>query len=274
MGITFDYHSHNERCGHAAGTLSDYIEAAKLLGLNEFGVSDHSPVLFFEGDHALPHTAMPRSALGGYVAEGLELKDRYAGQIAVKLGLETDFWEGCEDAYRELLDAHPFDYALGSVHWVYGVNIFWRPRWENEDAERTYREYYRLVIAAARSGMFDVLSHATACESFGPPIGEALSDDLYPPVVEAVRDAGLIVEVNTAGYRKMGGDDPFPNRKMLRLLVEAGVPLTFGSDSHRPDEVGFAQGRVEALLRDLDLDVDDPRPVTVRRAPILAWRRS
>ena len=274
MAIPFDYHSHHERCGHAAGTMADYIEAAKLLGLREFGVSDHSPILFFEGDHALPHTAMARSALAGYVAEALALKERYAGRIEVKLGLETDFFEGFEGAYRDLLDSHPFDYALGSVHWVDGVNIFWRPRWETEDAERTYREYYRLVIAAARSGMFDILSHATACESYGPPIGETLSGELYPPVVEAVRASGMIVEVNTAGYRKMNGDDPFPNRKMLQMLVEAGVPLTFGSDCHRPDEVGFAQGRVEALLRDLGLDVEAPRTITVRRSPIKAWFRS
>ncbi len=64
----------------------------------------------------------------------------------------------------------------------------------------------------------------------------------------------MVVEVNTSGFRKMGGKDAFPNRKMLRLLAEARVPLTFGSDSHRPDEVGFAQGRVEAMLRDLDVD--------------------
>lgn len=280
MAIPFDYHSHNERCGHAAGSLADYIEAAKLLGLSDFGVSDHAPFLFFEGDDPAPGTAMAKSEYPDYVAEARALQERYkvrkrpcADQIAVRVGVEADFAEGFEAAYGEMLDAHPLDYALGSVHWVFGSHVFWQGRWETEDAERTYREYYRLTIAAVRSGLFDILAHATACEAYGPPIGEALADELYPTVVEAVRDAGMIAEINTSGFRKMGGEDPFPNRKMLRLFVEAGVPLTFGSDSHRPDEVGFAQGRVEALVRDLGLDVDDPRPVTVRRGPILAWTR-
>ena len=274
MGITFDYHSHNRRCGHAAGELADYIEAAKALGLNEFGVSDHCPMLFWEGDDPAPGTAMAKSELADYVAEATALKQQYAGQVTVKVGIEADFVEGWEDAYRELLAAHPFDYARGSLHWVGQSNIFDRTRWQREDPPETYREYYRLLAAAARSGIFDILSHLTAVESYGPPIGEALADRLYPPVVEAIAASGAIVEINTSGFRKMGGDDPFPNRKLLRLLAGANVPLTFGSDAHRPDEVGFAQGRVEAILRDLDIDVDAPQDITIRRGTIKAFRRT
>jgi histidinol-phosphatase (PHP family) len=191
----------------------------------------------------------------------------------VAVGIEADFVDGFEDAYRRMLDAHPFDYALGSVHWVHGVHVFDRTRWERENAAATYEAYYRLVARAARSGMFDILAHLTAVEAYGPPVGDALADRLYPPVVEAVRDAGCVVEVNTSGFRKMGGEDPFPNRRMLGLLADANVPLTFGSDAHRPDEVGFAQGRVEALLRDLGYALDEPREITVRRGPVRAFTR-
>ncbi len=273
MGIRFDYHSHHQRCGHAAGEMADYIEAAKALGLAEFGVSDHCPPFFFEGDDPTPQTSMAKSELPGYVAEATALKERYAGQIAVKVGIEADFVEGWEEAYRDVLAAHPFDYVLGSVHWVGGSHIFDRTRWEREDAQATYTDYYRLVTLAARSGLFDILSHLTAIEAYGPPLGDALARRLYPPLVEAVAAAGMAVEVNTSGFRKMGGEDPFPNRRMLRLLAGAGVPLTFGSDAHRPDEVGYARGRVEVLLRDLGRDVDGPRDVTVRRGAIKAYMR-
>lgn len=279
MAILFDYHTHNRRCGHAAGEIADYVEAAKLLGLGELGISDHAPTLFREGDDPAPGTTMAKSEIGDYVSETLALKERYAGQVNVKLGIEADFVEGFEEAYAQLLAAHPFDYVLGSVHWVFDVNIFHRPRWESADAAQTYREYYRLIVASVRSGLFDILSHPTAVEAYGPPIDDALADQLYPGVVEAVRKAGMAVEVNTSGFRKMppgperSGDDPFPNRRMLRLLADAGVPLTFGSDAHRPDEVGFAQGRVEALLRDLGLDLDNPREISVRRGPIKVFTR-
>jgi histidinol-phosphatase (PHP family) len=273
MAIHFDYHSHHSRCGHAAGEMADYIEAAKALGLAEFGVSDHCPAFFFDGDDPTPQTSMAKSELPGYVAEARALKERYAGWIAVKVGIEADFVDGSEEVYRRTLAAHPFDYVLGSVHWVGETHIFDRSRWEREDPEATYAAYYRLVALAAQSGMFDILSHLTAIEAYGPPVEDALARRLYPPLVEAVAAAGTAVEVNTSGFRKMGGDDPFPNRSLLRLLADARVPLTFGSDAHRPDEVGYAQGRVEAILRDLGLDVMESRDVTVRRGPIKAFTR-
>ena len=78
--------------------------------------------------------------------------------------------------------------------------------------------------------MFDILSHLSVVEAYGPPIGDRAAARLYPEVTAAVAASGCVVEVNTSGYRKMGGDDPFPNRRLLRLLIDAGVPLTFGAD--------------------------------------------
>jgi len=268
----FDYHTHHRRCGHAQGEMADYIEAGIALGLREIGVSDHCPFLFLPGDHPQPGTAMAASELPNYVAEARQLQERFAGRIAVRVGIEADFVPGFEDVYRETLAAHPLDYVLGSVHFVNGRHIFDRTRWADEDATATYTAYYNLVARAAASGMFDVMSHLTAVEAYGPPLPDALGDRLYPPVVEAVKASGCAVEVNTSGFRKMGDDDPFPNRNLLALLVAAGVPLTFGSDAHRPGEVGHARDRVARLLAGLGLDMDaPPRPLTVRRGPLLTF---
>lgn len=272
--IPCDYHSHNRRCGHAVGELNDYVEAALSLGMREVGLSDHNPAWFAEGDQPMPSIQMAKSELPNYVAEAQQLKERYAGRITVKLGIEADFFDG-EEAERGLdafLKSQPFDYVLGSVHFVRRAGIFDRSRWERENAEETYAEYYRLVALAAKSGRFDILSHLTAVEAYGPAVSGALAARLYTPVAEAAAAAGCVVEVNTSGYRKMGGDDPFPNRRMLRLLVDAGVPLTFGGDSHQPGEVGYARDRVLALLRDLGVRADEPEPITVRRQPLLAFR--
>lgn len=272
--ITFDYHSHHRRCGHAAGEMADYIEAALRAGMAEFGVSDHGPAYFLPGDHALPGTQMALSELPRYVAEAQSLKQRYDGRIAVKVGVEADFIEGMEDTLAAILAAHPFDYALGSVHYVAGASIFKRDRWRYDDPEAVYTEYYRLVARAAGSGMFDILSHLTAVEAYGPPLFDDLADRLYPPVADAVARSGCAVEVNTSGYRKMGGGDPFPNRKMLALLVERGVPLTFGSDCHTPSEVGFGHARVLALLDSLSVNISEPQPLRIVRGPIQTYPAS
>ncbi len=258
--IPFDYHSHNRRCGHAVGEIREYIERAQSLGMTEFGVSDHSPAYWLPGDHAQPGTQMALSWLPGYVEEAGQLKAEFAGRIGVRVGLEADFIEGYETELATLLDAHPFDYVLGSVHYALGRTIFRRDWHTLENPEAVFTEYYRLVAVAAQSGLFDILSHLTAVEAYSLPISEELAEALYPPVADAVAESGCVVEINTSGFRKMRaedggpGDEPFPNRRMLRLLIERRVPLTFGSDCHHPDEVGYGATDVYRLLRELGFD--------------------
>ena len=88
----------------------------------------------------------------------------------------------------------------------------------------------------------------------------------YPHIDPAEDQPELTREVEPEG------DEPFPNRRLLRLLIARGVPITFGSDCHHPGEVAFARARVEALLREVGIAVDaGPQPITVRRGPLLAY---
>lgn len=271
--IAFDYHSHNRRCGHAVGELREYIQKARALGMTEFGVSDHSPAYWLPGDHAQPGTQMALSWLSGYVDEAEQLKQEYAPQITVRVGLEADFIEGYEKDLAALLDAHAFDYVLGSVHYALGRTIFRRDWHTLENPEAVFTEYYRLVALAARSGLFDILSHLTAVEAYSPPLSDELAAALYPPVADAVAESGCLVEINTSGFRKMRAEDggpggePFPNRRMLRLLMERRVPLTFGSDCHHPDEVGYGAAGVFQLLQELGMDPTKTEPHRLGKNP-------
>ncbi|MBC7809389.1 MAG: histidinol-phosphatase, partial [Akkermansiaceae bacterium] len=254
----FDYHSHHHRCGHATGGTRDYIEAALTQGVASFGVSDHGPAYWVDGvDHAYPQTQMAVSELPGYVAEARDLQSEYEGRIDVRVGVEADFLPDHTAELAALLSMNRFDYVLGSVHYTLGRSVFDRARWQQEDPLTVWRAYYRLVIAAAQSDLFDILSHLTVVEAYSPPLPNAVMNELYPPVAEAIATSGCAVEINTSGYRKMppgqgrSGDEPFPNRVMLRELIRCGVPLTFGSDCHRPQEVGFGRGRVLLLLSEL-----------------------
>lgn len=268
--IAFDFHSHHRRCGHAQGEIPDYIEAAIASGMTIFGVSDHGPAYWLPGDHAQPGTQMAISEMGAYVAEAQELKARYAGRIEVRVGIEADWIEGRAEDLKRWLNDYPIDYALGSVHYALGTNIFNQARWQREEPEAVFRAYYASVVRAARSGLFDILSHLTAVESYSPPLRPELAAELYPEVADAAAESGAAVEINTSGYRKMGGDEPFPNRTMLRLLIERGVPLTFGADSHRPQEVGFAANRVVALLQELGVDTQNAQFFRTRRGSTLS----
>ena len=270
--IAFDYHTHHTRCGHATGTMHDYIESAAAQGVTALGVSDHAPAYWVAGiDHAYPTTQMAVSEMPRYVAEARALQAEYVPRgVSVRVGVEADFIEGCEAELAALLSANPLDYVLGSVHYALGRSVFDRARWREEPAEAAFREYYRLVVAAAQSGLFDILSHLSVIEVYAPPIPAPLAAELYLQVADAVAQSGCAVEINTSGYRKMGGDEPFPNRSLLRELIRRGVPLTFGSDAHVPDLVGFGRERVAALLAELGV-ATEPAQIIVRREPIWVY---
>jgi len=255
--LRFDYHTHHHRCGHAVGSIHDYCEAALAHGMTTFGISDHGPAYWLDGDHAQPQTQMACSAVSGYVAEVLMEREIYAGRMDVRVGLEADWIPGRADDLCHILDSHPFDYVLGSVHYILGRSIFARTRWETEDPSTVYTAYYEELCRAAMSGLFDIMSHLTAIEAYGPPIDPTLAGSLYPMVAVAMKESGCIVELNTSGYRKRPhDDDPFPNHRLLAELVAHRVPLTFGSDCHAPHEVGFGAERILAALEHYGLHPD------------------
>jgi len=247
--ITADHHTHHARCGHAVGDIEEYVQAALALGLEEIGITDHAPVYWMEGDHALPGTAMARSHLPAYVEEVLGLKERYGGRIRVLLGLESDYAPGFDDVYREVFSTYPFDYVIGSVHQCLGAHIYHRGRWEwGADPAEVYREYFRLVRASAQSGLFQVLGHITGIMAYGPRPSAQLLDEEFEATAEAIAAAGVAIEINTSGLRK-GGVEPFPASALLQRCISRGVPVTYGSDSHHPGEVGHGREIAATLLQ-------------------------
>ncbi|MBX3062274.1 MAG: histidinol-phosphatase [Anaerolineae bacterium] len=246
--ITTDYHTHNSRCGHAQGQIEDYIKSALNKGLTEIGISDHAPAYWLDGNDPLPTICMAKDELEGYVEEVLRLKEKYTGQIAVKLGVEADYIEGMEETYAQILNTYPFDYVIGSVHHVSSENVFERRRWQSRvDPLTVYQEYYRLVAKSAHSGLFNIVAHASAILAYAPQPFPAALADLQEDAVEQIKGADIAFEVNTSGFRKMHSD-PFPNETMVERIVEAGFPVTFSSDCHRPDEVAYARDKIETLF--------------------------
>ena len=249
MAVT-DYHVHTARCGHAGGATRDYVLQAVSRSLTEVAITDHVPLWFLPGDDPEPGLAMSRAELPGYVEEVLALREELRGTIDVLLGIEADYAEGHEEGLRELLAPYPWDVVLGSVHFVAGGWIDApgaAARHEREGSANLWNEYYRLAAKAASSGLFDVMTHLDLPKKFGhrrPPECEPAED----AAVEAVRAAGVAVEVSSAGLRKPVGEE-YPGPALLGKLVAAGVPLVFSSDAHAPAEVGWGREKVVAAAR-------------------------
>jgi histidinol-phosphatase (PHP family) len=239
-----DYHTHTHRCGHATGSPAEYVAAARAAGLLALGVADHIPLLP-EPD---PELSMPLEELADYVAEIEALKTTYPGYVL--LGIEADYRPHTVDDLRELLQSHPFDYVIGSVHHL-GDWGFDDPRQREEyafrDIDDVWIEYLELVGDAAESGLFTVLGHLDLLKKFGHRPTRDLDRELER-LAHRIARAGLVVEINTAGLHRPVGE-AYPAVDILRRLQAAGVAVTFGSDAHSPAEVGRDFERAVALAR-------------------------
>src|SRR5207237_343782 len=105
-----------------ADRAEEYVEQARRTGIDEIGFSDH--VYYFRQGERL--WEIPRMLerchddLDDYVDAVVEAKRR---GLPVKLGLEVDYFPGIETGIAELLEPYPWDYVLGSVHFVDGFPV-------------------------------------------------------------------------------------------------------------------------------------------------------
>jgi histidinol-phosphatase (PHP family) len=238
-----DTHTHTARCGHAVGRDEEFVEAAIAQGLAAVAVTDHLPFYWLPRERHDRTLAMAPEELPRYVDAVLTLKEHHRGRIEVLLGIEADYVEGFEDALARELERYPFDVVLGSEHWLDG---WWvdapssvaRYREGQSEVNAIWARYAEAAIAAARSGLFDALTHIDLPKKFGFRPSEPFAgreDD----VIAAIAASGCAVELSSAGRRRPVGED-YPGPGLLRRLVSAGVPLALSSDAHTPGEVGFA----------------------------------
>ena len=248
--MRIDYHTHHVRCGHAEGSLEDYIRRAIGIGLDHIGLSDHMPLVHVDPAFYWPGMAMPMDELPRYVEEALELKEKYKGRIAVRVGIEADYIEGHEEAIERIVRGYPWDYVIGSVHFLgeWDITDYRQTEgWKGRDPMDVYEQYYDAVRKAAATGFYDVIGHIDVVKRFGVrPEGDVTH--LEDMALEAVAKAGLAIELNASGLR-MPCAEMFPSDRMIAKALELGIPITLGSDAHQPERVAEHLDRAREALR-------------------------
>lgn len=244
-----DYHVHLRPDGEDTPaaryfTLANaerYRAAADERGIAELGVSEHV-YRFTQALDVWQHPFWRENA-----RDDLDAYCEFAREAGLKVGVEADYVPGREDRMANLLDGRDWDYVIGSVHFV-GDEAVDHPDWDiwttrTVDPEKVWRRYFETLAEAARSGLFDVMAHPDLVKVWGSdrPRPEGDLRRFYEPAVEAFAEAGVAVEVSTAGLRKPVGER-YPAEPFLAMCLDAGAPIALSSDAHVPEHVGFEYG--------------------------------
>jgi histidinol-phosphatase (PHP family) len=236
MPLPADYHMHTPLCRHASGEPVDYARHASEIGLTEIGFSDHSPMRQDDFDA----WRMRLDQLDEYV-EKVRLAQKEFPRLTIRLALEVDYLPGHEEWIRELAKRHPWDYFIGSVHYVSDTWDIDNPaklsEWKKRDPWEVWDLYFERLACAAGSGLFDIIGHADLPKKFGIRPNQDCRP-LYDRFLDVAARAGCAIELNTAGLRK-DCLEIYPCRELLELAFAKQVPITFGSDAHAPGEVGM-----------------------------------
>ena len=234
-----DYHMHlrdpEERVTHSLEAIERFVETAAARGVDEIGFTEH--VYYFR--QTLPIWTEPYQTercvydLDAYVDAVVEAKRR---GMPVKLGMEVDYVGERQDELAELLAPYPWDFLLGSVHWIDGLAVDAGPdvgMWVDHPVDEVWRRYFSALADLAASGHVDVLAHPDLAKIYGRRPESPIE---YPAL------AGVALEISTNGrYKPVGELYPDPE-----FLAAARLPITLASDAHVPENVG----------RDFDLALD------------------
>ncbi len=236
-----DLHNHTTLCNHAEGSMEQYIEKAIECGVKTFGFSDHAPMDFD------PKYRMGFEQMKDYESDVLKLKEKYKDKIEILLGYEVDYLKGHMD--KRVLDAD-VDYLIGSVHFIdeWGFdNPEFIGKYEHEDIDSIWEKYFSAIENMAKSELFDIVGHLDLIKVFkfmpNKDINEIAKDALI-----AIKKADMTLEINVAGLRKPIGE-PYPSPSLLQEAYDIGIPICFGSDAHKPEQIGLFSQEVIAMAK-------------------------
>jgi histidinol-phosphatase (PHP family) len=215
-----------------------YRTVASERGIEELGVAEHV-YRFTQALEVWRHPFWRRYAHDDLDAYCAFVRD----ETDLRLGIEADFVPGAEDRTANLLEARPWDYVVGSVHFLSdgALDIEEFDVWAGgADPDRVWRRYFETIAESARSGLYDVIAHPDLVKMWGAerPRPDGDLRRFYEPAVEAFAETGVAVEVSTAGWRKPVAE-LYPAPAYLEMVVEAGCAIALSSDAHVPDDLAY-----------------------------------
>ncbi len=241
--VLFESHSHTPLCNHADGEPSEYAAVAFARGLRGLIVTCHNPM----PNGFSHHVRMREDQFNSYLDLVAKTRDEWHGRVDVRLGLEADYFEGCESYLERQLASADFQFVLGSVHPQ--IAEFRAKYWQPDQVE-VQRTYFRLLAQSAETGLFDSLAHPDLIKNvtsqFWDP--KVILDDIRF-ALDRIAATGVAMELNTSGVNKTISEmNPFP--AMLSEISKRKIPVTLGADAHEPWRVADGYETALQLLQD------------------------
>lgn len=272
-----NYHTHSNYCDGKCEP-GQYVDYALAQGFTALGFSGHCP-LPFKNNFSIKDYK-------GYCNEIRSLKEKYAGRIEIKLGLEIDYVPGLLEDFSLLVESGGLEYTIGSVHLIPNpddVEDLRRLNETTDEEERARIPYHLWMIDGPRQETYDnglravfggdirrgvqtyfrqqnemieknrptIVGHPDKILMHNKERYFSCNDkwyrDLLYETLDLIRETGCICEINTRGIYKGRHTDFYPSREHLSHMNELGIPVVVSTDAHHPSELNLFEGAYELL---------------------------
>lgn len=222
--MTYNYHTHTYRCGHAIGEIEEYIKRAIQGGIKYMGFSDHIPYICSDGFES--DFRVKVEEVGAYFSEIELLREKYKDKIEIKIGFEMEYYPLHFNNMLKNAVEYGAEYLILGPHFLDeehpdGVHTI-----IETDSTNRLKEYVNCVVDGIKSGVFTYIAHPDMINFIGDI---SVYQREIRKICVAAREYNTPLEINFLGIRDKRN---YPNEVFWEIAGEEKSPVTFGFDSH------------------------------------------
>ncbi len=237
-----DYHMHSEFSPDSDTPMETIAKKSVEMGLKEIAITDHME--FTKAFTPIDYTK--------YKKELNRVRNLYQDKLTIKFGVEIGLSLNHAKEINDLVASHDFDFVIGSVHDVEGLEFHLGDYFANKTKDEAYTQYFTFLLDCIKEfDCFCVSGHLDYIFRYATYEDNSIDYDKFAPLIDEIlinlikKDKGL--ELNAAGYKIR--EFPYPTVDVLKRYKELGGKIiTVGSDAHFPEWIAF---NFDKALRDL-----------------------
>lgn len=253
--IIADYHLHSSFSEDSETPMADQVEAGMAAGLEELCFTEHMDMDYPETPE-LPAGSFDLDT-DAYLEEFRKCREEYGDRIRMKFGVETGLQPQILEENAKYVRSYPFDFVIASQHLCHGQDPYYPSFFEGRDQDAAMRDFFQCTLDSVSAySDYDVFGHLDYMNRYLPHGNYRYSDhaEIIDAILEEIVRRGKGLDVNTkALYAGRGFTNP--SLEILRRFRELGGEIiTFGSDAHKPDQMGYGFDQAQEIARAAGFD--------------------
>ena len=252
---------HSDNHSHIIlASIESMVDAARKTDVSVYSITEHISQFDFMRRRvkfsSVHESGRMFTSFDEYLGEFSKIKGDVADKVKVRRGLEVDYIEAYRSTIRDELSKKDWDFLLCSVHELKGGVDVENPTLLQDatSSRKRWEEYVTIQKAAIESGEafipFNVLTHPVRLATSTPKVPENF-DDLLVDLARVARSRGKALELNGNDLART----PALVRRVAAACEEAGCKVSYGSDSHYPNQVSRNYKPALELVREFNLEL-------------------